>query len=378
MPAGPGRPRESMTAKRRFLWNGVLAAAALALAVSLAEVAVRVFAPQPTGLTHQDRYGLVIHWPRLVRYLPAYGHSVSFNSQGMRDREHPIAKPAGVFRILILGDSFMEAYQVPFEESVPALLERQLGQRPGRRIEVISAGVGGWGTDDELRYLTSYGMKWRPDLILVAMTLHNDISDNLREEWHTIQGDTLVALTRQPFSTLRWQVIQLKAFLASRFQLYQIWRRVWHGAQIREGGRQLNAHVTDLFRADPNPPIVRGYALTRLLLARIQSVATEGGSQVVLMLLPLQMQLSEQAFGEFGRGTGVADSLVQDQPQRAMKAVAADLGISVLDLLPVFRNWIAAGGAPLFLEWDGHWNAAGHRVAAEAAGSFLETLRLTR
>ena len=44
--------------------------------------------------------------------------------------------------------------------------------------------VAGARPHDELRYLTQYGLQWRPDLVHVVMTLHNDISDNLRQTWH--------------------------------------------------------------------------------------------------------------------------------------------------------------------------------------------------
>ena len=130
---------------RAWLINGLLAGSAVALTLLACEVGVRMFYPQPTALSHQDRYGLAMHWPGITRYLPQYGHDVSFNSAGMRDREHAVGKEAGVFRILVLGDSFMEAFQVPFEASLPSLLEQALGQRTGKRVEVVNAGVSGWG-----------------------------------------------------------------------------------------------------------------------------------------------------------------------------------------------------------------------------------------
>src|SRR5574337_1459165 len=34
--------------------------------------------------------------------------TVRINSKGLRDVEHPYEKPPGVFRILVLGDSYME------------------------------------------------------------------------------------------------------------------------------------------------------------------------------------------------------------------------------------------------------------------------------
>jgi hypothetical protein len=56
-----------------------------------------------------------------------------------------------------------------------------------------------------------------------------------------------------------------------------------------------------------------------------------------------------------------------------MKEVANRAGIAVFDLLPRFREWTAAGGSRLYLERDGHWNEAGHRLAAgSVAGELVD------
>jgi lysophospholipase L1-like esterase len=364
-----------VTRLRAWLLNGLLLLAGLALGLALTEGGVRLLSPQPTGLAFQDEYGLALHWPGLVRYLPQYRDTVSFNSAGMRDYEHPIQKPDGTFRILILGDSFMEAQQVPFEASLPNLVERGLQQRTGHRVEVINAGVSGWGTDDELRYLTSYGLKWRPDLVLVAMTLHNDISDNLREEWHTLRGGKLIEQAKPRTSFLRYQVVRLKAFLATRFQLYQLWRRVSHGREIRQTRNDLDTHIVQLFR-DPTPEVIaRGFELTDSLLGRIQAVTQAAGGKTALVLLPLKVQLSAPAFSAFVESAhATLQEMPPEKPQRTVTGMARRLGIPVIDLLPGFQRWTAESRTPIFLEEEGHWNATGHRLAAEAVVSGLVAL----
>jgi hypothetical protein len=365
--------------RARWLGNALLALASLLLALGVTETTVRLLWPQPTGVTHQDRYGLALHYPGITRYLPLYGHDVSFNSAGMRDREHSEEKPPGVFRILLLGDSFTEALQVPFEASLPSLVERSLEARTGKRIEVINAGVSGWGTDDELRYLTSYGLKYRPDLVVVAMTLHNDISDNLRHDWHRVENGALVDQPRMPMSFLDYQVMQLKAYLATRFQTYQLWRRVRHGSEIRQAGNQLHSHVVQLFEVPTPEPIAEGVELTDLLLRQVQAVAGAGGAQVVLVLLPIRYQLADSTFAEFVRGAGVPQTAMQiDKPQQMITPFADNLGIPVIDLLPRFRQWMADSTAPLYLEWDGHWNEAGHRLAAAVVSDGLVKMGAVR
>src|SRR5262245_27436081 len=49
----------------------------------------------------------------------AYTTRSTINASGLRDIEHPLRKPAGVRRILVLGDSFMFGQGVGMEESLP-------------------------------------------------------------------------------------------------------------------------------------------------------------------------------------------------------------------------------------------------------------------
>lgn len=363
-----------MTRARRLLLSLCLLLASLALALAVTELIVRALAPQPTGLSHQDRYGLAMHYPGITRYLPQYGHSVTFNGVGMRDSEHALTKPDSVFRILLLGDSFMEALQVPFDSTFASQLTRDLARVRGRRVEVINAGVSGWGTDDELRYLTQYGLSYHPDLVLVAMTLHNDVSDNLRRTWHTLDSAGLVTLNRPPIPWLEYQELRAKAFLATRFQTYQLWRRVRHGREIRQTGAALRSHVVQLLSVPEPEEIRQGWRFTGALLAALDSVATRAGASTVLVLLPLRMQLSDSAFKSFASGAEVPlDSLRIDAPQAEASAVADSLGLPFVDLLPGFRAWEAAGGGVPYLEWDGHWNSVGHRLAADLTAQGLRS-----
>ena len=348
-----------------WLGAGLLFVSAIAAGVVLSEVGLRLFYPQQLGVWHQDRDGLGLHWPGLVAYFRRYGVSVSFNSVGMRDREHTVKKPEGVFRVLVLGDSFMEAHQVPFEASFPSLVERELDQRAVRPVEVVNASVSGWGTDHELKYLTRYGMQWKPDLILVAMTLHNDISDNLRQEFHTIRNGALVEQALADKTLLRYELLQLKAFLATKSHAYQLLLRVRKAREVDNAASQLRSHVVELFRSPADEQISKGLELTALLLERMQALASSEHGRVVVVLLPLEVQISDERFAEFARSArGSPAGLEIDRPQRVTKQIANRLGVAVIDLLPGFRDWTARRGSALYLESDGHWNERGHKLAA--------------
>ena len=360
--------------KRLRVWcvNALLAIGAVVVALGCAEFGLRLFYPQPLGVWHQDRDGLALHWPGLVTYLPQFGHVVSINSVGMRDREHAVPKVDGMYRILILGDSFMEALQLPFEASFPNILERELAETTRRPVDVVNASVSGWGTDDELMYLEKHGVRWEPDLILIAMTLHNDVNDNLRERFHRNEHGTLTEGWQRTLSSHEFRLIELKGFLASRSHAYQLFLRSRRSGERRVEAEQLNAHVVDLLGPTTSRELARGLELTRLLLERITVIAAQQKAKVAVVLLPLALQVSGEAPGgpvkQVGTAPGARDL---DRPQQLLRGVAQRAGVEVIDLLPRFREWTAAGGSSLYLERDGHWNESGHRVAAGIVASEL-------
>src|SRR5262245_42026559 len=76
-----------------------------------------------------------------ARYTGEGDAFVSINADGWRDRDHALEKPANAYRIVVLGDSYSEARQVPVEKAFWALLPRELercGFQPGKRIESLN------------------------------------------------------------------------------------------------------------------------------------------------------------------------------------------------------------------------------------------------
>ncbi|EKE16399.1 MAG: hypothetical protein ACD_11C00018G0035 [uncultured bacterium] len=101
----------------------------------------------------------------------------SFNSEGMRDIEHSIEKPEGVYRIAIIGDSYVAAMHYNFEDAFFKQMESNLNKK-GKRVEVLSFGVSGFGTAQEYLLLRDYALKYSPDLVILSFFSANDIRNN--------------------------------------------------------------------------------------------------------------------------------------------------------------------------------------------------------
>ncbi|MFW6282703.1 MAG: SGNH/GDSL hydrolase family protein [Minisyncoccales bacterium] len=109
------------------------------------------------------------------------------NSLGFKDREHSIKKEKETYRVLFLGDSYTAAIRVPIEKSFSYLFEKisnsdkNITKKKGN-IETINISVGGWSTVHELAALKKYGLKFKPDEVVLVFCIANDIIKNSYED----------------------------------------------------------------------------------------------------------------------------------------------------------------------------------------------------
>jgi hypothetical protein len=103
--------------------------------------------------------------------------SVEINSLGLRGPELG-ERPPNALRVMLLGDSMVAGFEVPYEATFGALLERKLRAEFDFPIEVVNAAVRGYGTDQSYLYFKERGHRLAPDLVVF---LHggNDPADNV-------------------------------------------------------------------------------------------------------------------------------------------------------------------------------------------------------
>ena len=106
---------------RRGAWVARFLLVATSIAVSLlcGEFVVARIAPQDLSIWDNTRDGMTVHRAHADAYLPSYQQRIRTNNLGMRDRDRSVDPASGDTRVLVLGDSFMEALQVPYEDSFP-------------------------------------------------------------------------------------------------------------------------------------------------------------------------------------------------------------------------------------------------------------------
>jgi hypothetical protein len=252
------------------------------------------------------------------------------NAQGYRDRERAVAKPAGVRRVVSLGDSFAWGASVEYEDAYPTRLERGLNRRRGEPWEVVNLALPGMNTVDQAAQLASQGMAYGPDLVLLGYVL-NDSEDAGAAEAR--RAADWAEARRRP-----------EPGLLDGSALYRLVHgRLW---ATRENRRRL-AGYRSMF-ADSAP----GWQASRRALLAMGDLCRARHVPFVVAIFPL-----------FGNPLDGGYPFTEIHAKVA--AAASDAGARVVDLLPGFRglraDLLVADGAD-----DEHPNEIAHRIAAGA------------
>lgn len=167
-------------ARRRRLATALLAVVA---ALALGEAGIRLLglAPGYGRLEVDERGSLFVASPNpALLWVPKAGTG-DINAYGLREREHSVAKPDGIYRILVLGDSIGFGYCIRHLESTFAKrLETELSELVSdTRIEVLNLSVSGYETTQEVAFLREKGLDLEPDLVLVSFCLNDFDRDSV-------------------------------------------------------------------------------------------------------------------------------------------------------------------------------------------------------
>jgi hypothetical protein len=353
---------------------GVLAITGIMI-LGLLEIGLRLFSPQ----IGQAVAGLFVADPA-TRYRLQPDASVPFhvgevnvtyttNSEGLRE-DHVVGTPApGTTRLLVVGDSFTMGDGVALDQAFPQLLD---GSRAadGTTIESVNGGVPGYGTDNELAWLRTYGWPLGPKIVVLGFYTGNDVRDNLMGMNKTMANDegrlvetpaTQQAVGRKPPTP------GLKGWLERNSNAYVFLRNLLRpSTTVQKPGLYTSGPHEDVtfFLKDGLPGLDEGWDKTYALLDSFRDEVRAHGAELVIAVIPTRDQVVDQYWDEMKKLYGLSeDQLQRDLPQQKLAAWSARTGTPLLDLYPGFREAVAQ--QTLYFHTDPHWNPAGHALAAQ-------------
>ncbi|HSD11260.1 MAG TPA: SGNH/GDSL hydrolase family protein [Candidatus Binatia bacterium] len=374
-----------MKRKKQALWQNVLlAAGGLLFAFCLIEITVRLVYPQGDYFSTFDPVIGYTHVPGMHGrpMLPgSFDPAVTMNSYGFYDHEYSRQKPNGTVRIAVLGDSYTEALQVSLQDTFHKLLELKLTNATGKKVEVLSFGVGGFGTCDEYLVWQAYAKQFDPDIVIVAFLTLNDISDNANSFvtntarprcYLASDGSVAFVPPQEPLKNKLLRPIYRRSHAARLgFKMLKILAaaRATHG----EDCVAQRSAMMSIYYDEDTEENAYGWRVTERLLTDLRDeVAREGREFYVVSLAnPEQTDRAvwEEQFAQCPALKDKANDIFR--PDKRLKDIATRNGIALLQLAPIFQREYEDKGVAMHLPMDRHWNAAGHRLAADQMGAWL-------
>jgi hypothetical protein len=372
--------------------------AGLVLALAATEVALRL-SPSLDRKAHLVSDAVRHHRLRASWRGTVQGFPYRTNALGFRDRDLATPKPAGIVRVLMLGDSFTEGGGFDEADTVPRRVEAALRTScPG--VEVVNAGTASYSPILEYLVLKDVGATLAPDLVVVNLDMTDVHDDLIRTRLAALDGEGLpirvgtdrrreAALLIPP--ALPASVRPVEDAL-SRLALWQTLRksgagrRLFGDLNLDEPTLRARGLIGDLrydrlgiTRDEPARDEAAAWAITARYLAGLQRLARDTGAGFTVAVYPHAHQVAphEAPGGRavFGLGPGL---YAADRPFRTVEAIGRHHGFPVISLLETFRRR-ADPARPLFRRDDIHHTPDGARVMAEGiAAGLLEPGLLPR
>lgn len=319
-----------------------------------------------------------------------YNQLIRFNNFGLNAPDYTLAKPDGVFRIVIVGDSFSQGVQVAQEQGFPWLLQQAL-KESGKNVEIINLSMDAYGTDRELLMYALVGWQFQPDLVLLSVYPANDVQDNQIDLETRRYGYRL----ERPFFTLDGEALALHNSPTFDSAAYAdsapyAWLTASQAAQLPAPPNNLPARPA-VVSADPYTleyPVELGlylpedtqwgnaWALTEKLFVQFRDLVTAQDIPFAAVIIPDRRAVHtsdwEATLAQFAT---IRPEILEADPLAPGLRVENFLiqsDVPVFNLTPVLRLWAGKNpDARLYYQGDGHFNPEGHAQVAQEIATWL-------
>jgi len=306
---------------KKILFVLLLTAGVLLICLFAFEGFIRLFyraeilgSKMPLVYQHHEKLGHTFR-PGAVGFMSRHGEifsEVRINASGFRDFDYPAQKPAGIFRIAMIGDSFVTGNHLALEKTFPKVMEKKFRKNQGLKIEVLNFGVDGFGPREE-RLLFDLAVKaFQPDLVVQCIFPFNDVDDVKKGRFFRVEyrGAVLKYQTGAQLASLKSdRNLELEQEAESRTGhpvLSYLRKKLWlirfiEGRRLRpirdmpEKVHMLNQwEIPEIDRhpGDMSPPFKKALDETQSLILALQEQVESAGAGFALIIIPADLEVS--------------------------------------------------------------------------------------
>jgi hypothetical protein len=374
----PAMSHPRATAGRRIATGFGVTLFGLALSGIAAETALRlagyrmpVLLPDSVRATyHLARNSQFLYLGYLPGAVEDYATPVALNDLGFHDRDYSPERPSpSTYRIMVLGDSYVAAWEVLLDETFHKRLEARLAKEDplGRgSYQVIAFGQGRSAQEAEIEWLRKYGPVYKPDVVLLLFFCGNDFMENDPATFREASDFGLRYIGKvapRKLEFFRKLMIvpssRLNGLIAEAATEYYAEHLDRFDATISPA--DLMSPEIGIYRNPLPPEWQAAFERTGKLLEVVRHEARALGARFVLASLS-----GPQAIGDLAPAIlwkEVKDPAFDyDRPDRWVRGWAASHHVPLVELGPPLAK---IGRRRVFWKHDQHLNSYGHAVVAD-------------
>lgn len=324
----------------------LLLVCSVAISIVIAEIALRLAS---AGYLHRPLQGHpVLHHTQPANFeFTSYdfmgefsGVRVTYNEDGFRIPQRGYEFDDSLKDIVFLGDSFVEASEVPYEQSFVGLFAKDF-----KNVNVRNFGVSSYSP--LLSYLQlNYFMDSLDPRMIVHLVFENDLGDD-RVYYNAAKSENgqIVAVPGDSGGAVRqflWQFYVARLVRRAQVTIQEM---------VRSSDREEESKISHYLEDPELEPITARY------IEKTWQTASEHNVRYLLMCVPSKIK-----FNEMGNHNDIC---------KKVNDFASDLGIEYVNLDVFFSNNV--NGEKPFFDNNIHLNSTGHRLIYLALKEYLAT-----
>lgn len=321
-----------------------------------------------------------------------YFYNVSVNKNGYRDTQHNIKKQKNEKRILFLGDSFIWGTGAEFNETIPQKTQEVLKNK----YAAINMGIGGFSPDQAYLVYKHEGIKYDPEIVILAIYIGNDIYCNglskiegrYPKPKYILQNNN-ISLSNVPVPKLKTK--QKKHHFAKRlkkklyihsalasFLLDNIYnspalQKFFLKLFFNKANPQKNVHhyewEFETFIKDNK--LKKNYKILEHILKKFKLLTESKNTKFIVIIIPTKTQVIENEFrlacSAFNKDPNDFDRIM---PNKLLTKMCNKLKIPFIDFTEKFKT--NPDKDKLYFKTNLHWTPLGYSIAAETIAEYIK------
>lgn len=383
-------------------------------ALMLLEVSARILIPKEPKI-EAFRFSPVFEYEHIPNYSyinvrEEFKAQVTYNNDGLRDREFNQNKDNNVFRIAVVGDSYVEGAEVELNDTFVKQLEKLLNNSNSKstKYEVINFGTVSYNSDHEYVVIKEKVSKYNPDLVILVF-FFNDLDAFNKSSLLTVQGDKILPLypIKPPIQPKVSWARKITTELISRSVLwdYLMNRKLYGQApelllefhnfktailgetetdrsikdrlKLQITRKKFSDFSVKVFQPSKQKELEQTWQAQEVILKEEKKMIEAWGGKFAVVLTTAPFYYRKASSNDFIKTYGLVKEDFDPQlPNKKILELLNKLKIDHLDLLPVIAEYEKKQKIPLHYQTDIHWTKEGHKVVADLIYDYLKKINL--